>query len=101
MLETISIPNKDSLYFVKGRFKDGMYLTFYSHSPWGCTQDQIRGWAVIDARKHKIIDEINTYYFGNANQGWHDWRKKQKEIHGTLTKLKNSYDNEDRWKMNE
>lgn len=91
--------DKDHLYFLTLRFKDECLLGFYSHSPWGTTRDQERGWVVIDPKTKEVIDECETYYFGSSGNDFAKWRKKQTEIHGKGTLLSDEFDS--RWKMNE
>ena len=91
--------DEDNLYFLTLKFKDGCLLGFYSHSPWGSTRDQERGWVVIDPKKKEVIDECETYYCGPTGNDFAKWRKKQTEIHGRGTLLLDDMD--ERWKMNE
>lgn len=93
------VSNEDNLFFLTLKFKDGCLLGFYSHSPWGTTRDQERGWVVIDPKKKEVIDECETYSHGQAGNDFWKWRKKQTKVHGKGTLLLNDMD--EQWKMNE
>ena len=91
--------DKDNLYFLTLKFKDGCLLGFFSHSPCSTTRDQERGWVVIDPKKKEVISECETYYHGITGNDFRKWRKKQTEIHGKGTLILDEFD--ERWKMNE
>jgi len=91
--------DEDNLYFLTLKFKDRCLLGFYSHSPWGTTRDQERGWVVIDPKKKEVIDTCETCYFGSTGKNFAKWRKNQTEIHGKGTLLLDNMD--ERWKMSE
>jgi hypothetical protein len=98
----VNVGKYDSvLYFFKGTFADGKILAFYSHSPWGRVHDQIRGWVLIDPKKKEVIDECETFNWISMNCGWKDWMRRLKQEHGKLTKIKNTWGEHDKWRMDE
>ena len=105
IIKMIKINKKDmtasedsNLYFITHMFKNGKFLAFYSHSPWGRIKDQERGWVVID--KAGIIDSVSTYCFGPTDNDYRGWLRKQIDLFGSRTIAKNEFD-EPFWKMSE
>lgn len=91
--------NDDQLIFLTNIFKDGCFLGFWSHSPWGRTTDGEKGWAVINSNLD-IIDSCETKTFGeHVNNDFKEWRKEQHEIHGKSFKLKPEWENRAFWRI--
>ena len=85
----------NSLIFLTHRFKTGHFLGFWSHSPCSTTQDQEKGWAVIDPDTLKICE---TRSYGNWSGEFKEWRKQMSNNFGKATILKDDC-GEVKWKM--
>ena len=68
-------------YFMKRRFKDGTIMAFYSRSPWSRSEDQERGWVVIDPVNKVVLSQCETFYHGFSYGEYNDWIKEQKQLH--------------------
>lgn len=95
----IYVYNMKTTIFLTNVFKDGCFLGFWSHSPWGRVQDQEQGWMVISPEL-KILDEFETRSMGESTGGgFHYWRKEQTASHGKTRKLADSCTDEQIWKI--
>lgn len=56
-----------SLIFLTARFKNGFFLGFWSHSPWGTCSNQEKGWAIINPEILEVIDFCETKSMGNPS----------------------------------
>lgn len=91
-----------ALLFLKGRFKEGGYLGFYSCNPTGRVHDMDTGWKVIDDNGIEI-DSFETKSYGICLGGYNglsfnEWRRSLKDKYGRLTRFVNS-NGEDEWRL--
>jgi hypothetical protein len=100
--EDLTITCEGELFFLTNVFKDGSFLGFWTHSPWGTCHDQEQGWAVF-SKEIKMISSFETKTGGQSTSdgfgGFREWRKIETEIHGKSKKLKPEWDNENFWKI--
>lgn len=90
------------LIFLTGRLATGHFIGFWSHSPWSTTENQEKGWAIIDPEKMEIIDTCETRSSGNWCGDFRAWRKKIKGQFGKMTILHDGMDtNKPVWRMSE
>lgn len=79
--------NKGELLYLTGRYKNGLFLGFYTRSPWGTTKDREQGWGLIDPYELKVVDMCESKTDGRYTGDTRDWKAKTREENGKLTKL--------------
>ena len=88
------------LLFITGVFNNGFVIGFWSHSPWGNTRNQDRGWAVLDA-DGAFVSSCATFYHGHTHDNFREWRESVSRRFGKATKLCDEFSGETLWKMSE
>jgi len=92
---TVSISGE--VFFLTHKHKDGHYMGFYSHSPWGNVRDQEQGWVVLSPELEEV-GRIETRTSGICSGlGWAKWVAIQIDIHGPRKKLYDEFGNQ--WRI--
>lgn len=95
---TVRVNNET--YFLTNVFKDGSFLGFWSHSPWGRSRNQEQGWVVLSPNL-EILDSCETRTSGMpAGNDFRKWRKQQTQEHGKSSKIMYDF-GEQMWKMSD
>lgn len=97
-MKDLTFSTKDELIFLTGFFQSGNVMGFWTHSPWGRCYDMEQGWALIDTKEMKIIDQCTSKEGGLCTGNVREWRTKIKLEHGSSKKLLNEYGELD-WKI--
>lgn len=87
-----------NLIFLQARFKNGFFLGFWSHSPWGTCHDQEQGWAVINPQTLEVVDHCETKHYGVSTGEFREWRKEMTSQYGKSNLLRN-FSGEVEWKI--
>jgi hypothetical protein len=87
-----------NLIFLQARFKNGFFLGFWSHSPWGTSHDQEQGWAVINPHTLEVVDYCETKCGGKSSGEFREWRKKMTSQYGKSNLIRN-FSGEVEWKI--
>lgn len=97
--QDLTINCKTELFFLTNVFKDGSFLGFWSHSPWGTCHDKEQGWCILSPEL-EILDTCETLTDGQpAGNDFREWRKNLTEEHGKSFKLKAEWETEQFWKI--
>lgn len=86
------------LIFLQARFKNGFFLGFWSHSPWGTCHDKEQGWAVINPQTLEVVDYCETKCSGASGGEFREWRKKMTLQYGKSNLLRN-FSGDVEWKI--
>ncbi len=87
------------LFFCTNVFKDGCFLAFWTHSPWGCVRDGEQGWAVFSPELEILTTCETRTMHQPAGNDFKTWRKEQTETHGKSFKLAPEWGGESFWKI--
>lgn len=96
---TFSCKGYQMIYLTE-KFKNGFFLGFWTHSPWGGTTDQEKGWAIINPITLEVEEDIATRSGGIwcPRGEFSKWRKSIKEKYGKSKILLDGF-GERPWKM--
>ena len=88
------------IFFLTNVFKDGSFLGFWSHSPWGRVHDMEQGWAIFSPDL-ELLDSFTTKTLGTRKSGFREWRKEKTILHGKSFRLMPEWGGDQFWKITE
>ncbi len=86
------------LIFLQARFKNGFFLGFWSHSPWGTCHDQEQGYAVVNPETLEVVEYCETKCYGVSSGKFREWRREMTLKYGKSTLLRN-FSGDLEWKI--